>query len=89
MNKKGKYSVEFAEDGLVQVEEDQSILDASLSSGIPHFNVCGGKVKCSTCRVLVIDGEEWLSSPTQKESFLKNQMHFPISLSNTCNWWSR
>ncbi len=42
MNNNGKYLVEFAEDGVVQVEENQSILDASLLSGIPHFHVCGG-----------------------------------------------
>ncbi len=48
MNEKGKHLVEFAEDGVVQVEENQSILDASLLSGIPHFHVCGGNAKCST-----------------------------------------
>jgi adenylate cyclase len=77
MKENGKYWVEFAEDRVVRVGGDQSILDASLSSGIPHFHVCGGKAKCSTCRVLVIEGEEWLTPPNQKESFLKNQMHFP------------
>src|SRR6476660_2392445 len=84
MKESGKYLVEFAEDGVVQVAEDQSILDASLSSGIPHFHVCGGKAKCSTCRVLVMKGEEWLSPPTQKESFLKNQMHFPSNVRLAC-----
>ncbi len=84
MKENGKYLVEFAEDGVVQVAEDQSILDASLSSGIPHFHVCGGKAKCSTCRVLVMKGEEWLSPPIQKESFLKNQMHFPPNVRLAC-----
>jgi adenylate cyclase len=84
MKENGKYLVEFAEDGVVQVGDDQSILDASLSSGIPHFHVCGGKAKCSTCRVLVIEGEAWLTPPTQKENFLKNQMHFPPNVRLAC-----
>ena len=76
MNNNGKYLVEFAEDGEVYATENESILNASLSAGIPHFHVCGGKTKCSTCRVLMIEGEEWVTPPTQKEGFLKNQMHF-------------
>src|SRR6478672_9409493 len=84
MKENGKYLVEFAKDGVVQVEEGQSILDASLSAGIPHFHACGGKAKCSTCRVLVIEGEEWLTAPGQKESFLKNQMHFPPNVRLAC-----
>src|SRR3954462_3552206 len=84
MDDNGKYLVEFAEDGVIEITKNQSILDASLLAGIPHFHVCGGKAKCSTCRVLVIDGEESLSPPTQKESFLKNQMHFPPNVRLAC-----
>lgn len=42
MNKSGKYLVEFAEEKVIEVSENQSILDASLSAGIPHFHACGG-----------------------------------------------
>lgn len=34
------------------------ILQASLGAGIPHAHVCGGRARCSTCRVLVIEGLE-------------------------------
>ena len=84
MKESEKYLVEFAEEKVVEIRKDQSILDASLSAGIPHFHACGGNAKCSTCRVLVIDGEKWLSTPTQKESFLKNQMHFPPNVRLAC-----
>src|SRR4030095_4386452 len=40
--------------------------------------------KCSTCRVLVIDGDDRLSVPNQKEKFLKNQMHFPQNVRLAC-----
>jgi hypothetical protein len=33
----------------------QSLLDASLAAGLPHYHACAGQVRCSTCRVLVID----------------------------------
>jgi adenylate cyclase len=79
-----KYLVEFAEEKIIAVTENQSILDASLSAGIPHFHACGGNAKCSTCRVLIIEGEDRLTPPSQKESFLKNQMHFPPNVRLAC-----
>jgi adenylate cyclase len=33
-----------------------TILDASRLAGIPHASVCGGRGRCSTCRVRVSDG---------------------------------
>src|SRR5262245_50974924 len=79
-----KYSVEFAEERVIEVTESQTILEASLSAGIPHFHACGGNAKCSTCRVLVMEGDERLTPPTRPESFLKNQMHFPPSVRLAC-----
>jgi adenylate cyclase len=84
VKKKTQYSVEFAGEGVIPITKEQSILDASLSAGIPHFHVCGGNAKCSTCRVLIINGDENLTPPNQKESFLKNQMHFPPNVRLAC-----
>jgi adenylate cyclase len=69
MKESGKYLVEFAEEKIVEIRKDQSILDASLSAGIPHFHACGGNAKCSTCRVLIIEGNDRLTPPTQKSVF--------------------
>jgi adenylate cyclase len=84
MKESKKYLVEFAEEKVVEIRKDQSILDASLSAGIPHFHACGGNAKCSTCRVLIVEGGDRLTPPTQKESFLKNQMHFPRNVRLAC-----
>lgn len=40
-----------------------SILDASRAARIPHANVCGGKGRCSTCRVRVIAGTGRIPGP--------------------------
>ena len=78
------YTVEFNSDRLIEVGEDQSLLEASLSAGIPHFHDCGGKAKCSTCRVLILEGNELLNLPNEKECKLKNQMHFPSEVRLAC-----
>jgi adenylate cyclase len=35
----------------VEVPRGWSVLEASRSNGIPHLSVCGGRARCSTCRV--------------------------------------
>jgi len=84
MKENEKYSVEFVEEKVVEIAKGQSILDASLSAGIPHIHACGGNAKCSTCRVLVVEGEGHLTPPTQKEKFLKSKMHFPPNVRLAC-----
>src|SRR5258708_30839391 len=84
MKERKKYLVEFVGEKVVEIAKEQSILDASLSAGIPHFHACGGNAKCSTCRVLVLEGDSLLTPPNQKESFLKNQMHFPPNARLAC-----
>ena len=39
--------------GVVQVPAGFSVLEASRLHGIPHLSLCGGRARCSTCRVRV------------------------------------
>jgi adenylate cyclase len=72
-----KHLIEFPKEGCVYASPNQTILEAALAAGVPLFHVCGGNAKCSTCRVLVIEGAPWLTTPNDKEKHLNNQMHFP------------
>jgi adenylate cyclase len=44
-----------------------SVLEASRIAGIPHISVCGGRGRCSTCRVRVLDGHQRQPLPTPQE----------------------
>jgi adenylate cyclase len=44
-----------------------SVLEASRTRGIPHAAVCGGRGRCSTCRVRVGKGAEGLEPLTPEE----------------------
>src|SRR4051812_32479856 len=44
-----------------------SVLEASRMAGIPHISVCGGRGRCSTCRVRVIEGLDAQPAPTPQE----------------------
>ncbi len=51
----------------VRVPRGFSILEASRSHGIPHHAVCGGKGRCSTCRVRIVEGLDQLPAASQAE----------------------
>jgi adenylate cyclase len=44
-----------------------TILDASRLAGIPHASVCGGRGRCSTCRVRIAGGLQDLPEPSEAE----------------------
>ena len=50
------FTVEYAGEKIASAAPLQTILDVSVQNNIPHICVCGGIGKCSTCRVVVLDG---------------------------------
>jgi adenylate cyclase len=56
-------------DGRVaQVPCGFSVLEASLAAGIPHAWICGGRARCSTCRIRIVGGRQGLPPPSEVES---------------------
>jgi len=60
-------TVQYHDGREVMVALGTSILDASRQSGIPHASVCGGRGRCSTCRVRIGDGLDALPPPSEAE----------------------
>ena len=58
-----------------EVESGESILQTAARNGIPHVNACGGEGKCTTCRLLILEGIENCSPETEKEIALKEKAH--------------
>lgn len=52
-----------------------SILEASRLAGIPHYSVCGGKGRCSTCRVKILDSKGPLPPPGDIEQTTLRRIH--------------
>src|SRR6266446_5658022 len=68
----------------VEVDKAETILEASLRSGIPHAHACGGNARCSTCRVLVVEGLEHCDPPNDKERVLADRLHFTAEIRLAC-----
>ncbi len=54
----------------VRVPKGLSILEASLRFNVPHASVCGGRARCSTCRVRVVSDRSALPRPSRRETFV-------------------
>ncbi len=61
-----------------------TILEASRFAGIPHASVCGGRGRCSTCRVRVIRGEEHLPAATTDELRVLGRVGAPAHVRLAC-----
>ncbi len=58
----------------VRVPKGMSILEASLRFKIPHASVCGGRARCSTCRVRVVSDRTTLPPPSGREAFVLDRV---------------
>jgi adenylate cyclase len=72
------------DDTIVDVEEGDLILDTSLQAGIPHTHVCGGAARCSTCRVLVVEGIENCGDRNGAERAIAKRLRLDPSVRLAC-----
>lgn len=63
----GVFVLTYPEGQRVSVVAGTTILEASRGAGIPHASVCGGRGRCSTCRVRIGRGLEALPPAAEAE----------------------
>ncbi len=76
--------MDFIGDKTVNTKSNIPILEASLSNGIDHTHVCGGRARCSTCRVIVIGGLEHCIPRNEKELSLAKIKGFSPEVRLAC-----
>src|SRR5262249_58323506 len=52
---------------VVTVPSGFSVLEASRWTGIPHASVCGGRGRCSTCKVRIVESARRLAASNPLE----------------------
>ena len=61
-----------------------TVLEASRYAGIPHASVCGGRGRCSTCRVRVMRGADYLPAATVDELRVLGRVGAPVHVRLAC-----
>jgi adenylate cyclase len=70
----GMINLSYGNGRTVRVPKGLSVLEASLRYNVPHASVCGGRARCSTCRIRVIGDTSSLPTPSQREAFVLNRV---------------
>lgn len=68
----------------LDLAEGETILSGSLRVGIAHAHACGGKARCSTCRVVVEDGLEACTEPNERERQLVERIRLGREVRLAC-----
>ncbi|MEL7254600.1 MAG: adenylate/guanylate cyclase domain-containing protein [Pseudomonadota bacterium] len=76
--------VTYADGRRVAAAKGHSVLEISRINRIPHASVCGGRARCSTCRVRVIEGQDTLPPPSEVESNVLNRIGAPENVRLAC-----
>ena len=68
----------------IAVPKGLTVLEASRLFGIPHTSVCGGRGRCSTCRVRVVQGSESAPAATPAELRVLHRVGAPPNVRLAC-----
>lgn len=68
----------------LEAPEGATLLDVAVEAGIPIAHLCGGRARCSTCRVRIVDGLDVLSERTEKEAVMATRLDFPSEVRLAC-----
>ena len=70
----GMISLSYGNGRKIRVPKGLSVLEASLRFNVPHASVCGGRARCSTCRIRVIGDCASLPEPSPREAFVLSRV---------------
>ncbi|MEM7121718.1 MAG: adenylate/guanylate cyclase domain-containing protein [Pseudomonadota bacterium] len=74
----------YPEGRLVDVMPGATVLETSRMAGIPHASVCGGRGRCSTCRVRLGHGRDDVEPPDANETKVLERIGNPPHVRLAC-----
>ena len=68
----------------VSFDGEKNLLEAASEAGISMAHLCGGRGRCSTCRVRILEGSDALSARTATERAMAAKLDFPDEIRLAC-----
>jgi len=81
---RGTYQLRHASGRVIIAPIGRSILEAMRDVGVPHASVCGGRARCTTCRVRISDGLAALHPPSAMEAQALARIEAPPNVRLAC-----
>jgi adenylate cyclase len=80
----GVVHLNYGEGRNADLPPGHSILEMSRIAGIPHASVCGGRGRCSTCRVRIGGDRDLLPAPSAEERKVLDRIGAPDHVRLAC-----
>jgi adenylate cyclase len=80
----GQLRLRYQDRITVTVRPGMTVLEALRAARIAHASVCGGRGRCSTCRVHIDAGAEHLPVPEEDELRVLRRIAAPVSVRLAC-----
>lgn len=68
----------------IPLVEGDTLLTMVVDAGLPVAHLCGGRARCSTCRVRIVEGLGSLSGRTEAEATIAERLDFPDEVRLAC-----
>jgi len=79
-----RIKVGYPDGRIIQIAPGLTLLEISRAHGIPHASVCGGRGRCSTCRVRINMGGASLPEMSETEAKVLNRVGMPEGVRLAC-----
>lgn len=79
-----KVPIKYLGGPVVMAAPGMTLLEISRANNIPHASVCGGRARCSTCRVRVEEGANSLPLPVFPETLTLASISAPHNVRLAC-----
>lgn len=80
----GTYQLRHSSGRVITAPIGRSILEALRDEGVPHASVCGGRARCTTCRVRIGEGLAKLPAPERQEALALERVDAPPNVRLAC-----
>ncbi|MGE0735458.1 MAG: adenylate/guanylate cyclase domain-containing protein [Alphaproteobacteria bacterium] len=84
VRRRGIVRVTYPDGRIAQLSPGMSVLDGARLAGIPHASVCGGRGRCSTCRVRIDVAATALPPPSPEEKRVLDRVGAPPNVRLAC-----
>lgn len=76
--------ISYVDGPTIKLASGKTLLEASRAAGIAHASVCGGRGRCSTCRVRIVEGLKKLPPASGAEAITLESIDAPPNIRLAC-----
>lgn len=77
-------TISYLDGPKVVLEKGGTVLEASRVAGVPHASVCGGRGRCSTCRIQIVESALANHPPRESERRVLERIRAPDDVRLAC-----